>query len=166
VQNIVFNIKLYVSFQKSPISGCVHVWVCVWDRDIEGEITRKKASARVCSDASAPQHGFTCVTWRIHTCDMTHSHVRHDAFTRVTWRIHTCDVTHSHVWHDAFTRVTWRIHIWDMTHSHVWRDAFTRVTWRIHTCDMIHSHVWHDAFTRVTRCIHIWHAWRLSTLEI
>jgi len=31
--------------------------------------------------------------------------VWHDAFICVTWRIHMCDVTHSHVWHDSFTCV-------------------------------------------------------------
>jgi len=47
------------------------------------------------------------------------------AFTRVTWLIHMCDMTHSHVCHDSFTSVTcvaWLIHLRDMTGSFVWRD--------------------------------------------
>jgi len=31
-----------------------------------------------------------CVTWLIHTCDVTHSYVWHDSFIRVSWLIHTC----------------------------------------------------------------------------
>jgi len=37
------------------------------------------------------QDVFKCVTWRIHTYDMTHSQVWHDSFTSVTCLIHTCD---------------------------------------------------------------------------
>ena len=31
----------------------------------------------------------------------------HDSFTCVTWLIHMCDMTHSHVWHDSFICVQW-----------------------------------------------------------
>jgi len=77
-------------------------------------------------------------------------YARHDSLTCVsmtysdiTWLIHMCDVTHSHVWRDSFTCVTWLIHIchdlfmWDMTHA--------QMVWLIHmckhdsfTCDMSH----------------------------
>jgi len=43
--------------------------------------------------------------------------VWHDSFTRVTWLIHTCDMTHSHVWHDSFTRVQGRIDTCDINSS-------------------------------------------------
>ena len=33
-------------------------------------------------------------------------YVLHDVFVRATWRIRTCDMTHSYVWHDSFIRVT------------------------------------------------------------
>jgi len=67
-----------------------------------------------------------CVTWRIHICGMTHSHVWHDAASHgMTRRIHTCDTMHLHVWNNTFIRVTWRIHICDR---------------RIHMFDMIHSY--------------------------
>jgi len=56
-------------------------------------------------------NSFTCVTWLIHTCDMTHSHMWHDSFTHVTWLVRTCDITHSHRWHDSFTHMTWLIRI-------------------------------------------------------
>jgi len=75
---------------------------------------------------------FTCVTWLIHMCDMTHSYVWHDSFMCVTWLIHMCDMTHS---------------LCDMTHSCVWHDSFICVTWLIHMCDMTHSYVRHDSFT-------------------
>ena len=50
-----------------------------------------------------------CVTWLVHTCDMTH--------------IHMCDMTHSNVWHDSFICVTWLIHMCDMIRSYVWYDS-------------------------------------------
>ena len=65
---------------------------------------------------------FICVTWLIHMCDMTHSHVWHGAFICVTWLIHMCDMMNSYVWHDAIIFVTWLIHMCDMTHSYVWPD--------------------------------------------
>jgi len=93
----------------------------------------------------------SCVTCRIHVCDMSHSHVWHVAFTCVTCRIHMCDMSHSHVWHVAFTCVTCRIHMCDMSHCTSkckkkitcapWL-SFTCATWWIHhVCDSIHSHV-------------------------
>jgi len=33
--------------------------------------------------------------------DMANPNAGHDAFICVTWRIHTCDMTHSYVWHDV-----------------------------------------------------------------
>ena len=67
---------------------------------------------------------FTCVTWLIDVCDMSHSYVRYVSFIRVTWHIHMCGVTRSYVRHDSFMCVTWFIRMCDMTHS--------CVTWLIH----------------------------------
>jgi len=124
---------------------------------------------------------FICVTWLIHTCDMTHSYVWHDSSICVTWLIHMCDVTPSQVWHDSFVCVAWCGHdcLCDMTHSHVWCDLFTCVTfifvtWLLHMRDITHSYVWRDLFRRVTcqngntrKEIHHansrWNVWKLST---
>ena len=59
-------------------------------------------------------------------CDLIHGNVRHNCFiyTCVTWPIHTCDMTHLYVWHDSFICVIWLIHMCDMTHSYVWHDSF------------------------------------------
>ena len=46
-------------------------------------------------------HFFTCVTWLIHMCDMTHSNVRHESFTSGTARMCTCGTTQPHVWRDC-----------------------------------------------------------------
>jgi len=122
-------------------------------------------------------HGsFICVTWLIHMCDMTHSHVWHDSFTYVTWPIRMCGTTHSYVWHDSSICVTWLIHMCDVAHSHMWHGSFICVTWLIHVCDMTHSYVtwlihmcdmtlhmcdmthsyvWHGSFTCVTWLIHM-----------
>jgi len=115
-------------------------------------------------------------------CDMTHSYVSHDSFTCVTWLIYTCDMTHSSewcainactwhcgaicsVWHDAFICVTWLIHVRDMIHSCAWHDSFMSgavcsvcydlfMCFRF-SCDMTHSRVWHDWFIRVTWLIQV-----------
>jgi len=130
---------MYIFLYLYNLRGDEHV--CVWNEHV-----------CVCNE-----NVCVCmrITWLIHMCDMTYSHVRHDSFTCVTWLIHMCDMTYSHVWHDSFTCVTWRIHMCDMTHSHVWHDLFTCVTWLIHMCDMTLSHVRHDSFTCVTWLFHM-----------
>jgi len=98
----------------------------------------------------------TCDSFRM--CDMTHSDVWHDSFTCVTWLIQMCDITHfkcvtwliSSVWHDSFRCVTRLIYMRDMTHSDVWRDSF-------HICDMTHSYVWRVSFKHDTTHSHEWH---------
>jgi len=82
---------------------------------------------------------FTCVTWLIHMCDMTHSHVGRDAFIRATCLIHVRDDYNSrglHVWHDS-TRVTW-LNRCDMTQQ-VWHDSPVCVTWLIDMCYRTYS---------------------------
>ena len=92
----------------------------------------------------------TCVTWLVHMCDVTRSHVWRDSFTYVTWLIHMCDVTHSHVWHGSFTCATWLILKGDVTHSYMGHallmrhDSFTCVAWLIHECDRTQSYGQHD----------------------
>ena len=103
------------------------------------------------SNGRERQDGFTCVTWPVQICDMTHTHVwrdsftrvRHDSFTRVTWLVHTCHGTHPYVWLD--------FHTCDVSHANVpgdsfirvtWRQSFKRVMWLVHTCDVTHANVW------------------------
>jgi len=38
-------------------------------------------------------------------------YVRHDPFASVTWFIHMCDMTHSHVWQDSCMCVPWLMHV-------------------------------------------------------
>ena len=86
---------------------------------------------------------FPCVIWRIHMCDMTHSHVWHDSFICVTWLVHMCGMTHSYVWHDS--NIWMDHHRYALTrrhvYSYVWHDSVICVTWHIHMCDMTHLHV-------------------------
>jgi len=98
---------------------------------------------------------FVCVTWFIHTCDMTHDvtcliYMRDVTNSIVTWLVHTRhdswrDVTHSYAWHDSYTYVTWLIRLW---HDSIIWDTTHDVTWPIHVLDMTHSLVWHDSFVR------------------
>jgi len=119
----------------------------------------------------------------------------HDSFTCVTWLISICDMTHSHVWHDLLVHVTWLISICDMTMGwlrlvrsikswvsfakepykkdcilqkrpiflrslltvatlYLWHESFY-----IHVCAMMHSYVWHDLFICIRWLIHMcaWH---------
>ena len=82
------------------------------------------------------QPSFLFVIWHIHTCDMTHSFVRHDSFT---WLVHKRDMPHSYVWH-TFTCATWLMHQCSMTNLYVQYASFTRATYlSFANCDMTHS---------------------------
>ena len=97
------------------------------------------------------------VSWLIHTCDMTHSHVWHDSpgasissdmtHSCVTSLIYTRDMTHSHVWHDPSTCVPWLAPMYFMTH-----DSFTCMTWL-----MTYSQMYHDSLTWLVTHSHVWH---------
>ena len=84
-----------------------------------------------------------CATWLVHTCDMTHSYLRHDSFIRATWLIHTCDMTHSYVQHDSFTGFTCGARANSRSEGS-WRNIFGRH----HRCQMNESQtLW------VTNCV-------------
>jgi len=117
-----------------------------------------------------------------HMCDMWVSDMAHFGLIHmcVTWFIHMCDMTHSHVWHDLFICVryyslicliwlivddkgrwalmshmceTW---VCDMTHPHVWHDPFICVTGLSHMCDMTHCR-WQVEVS--SHFIYVWHEW-------
>ena len=105
-----------------------------------------------------------CVTWLIHTCDMTHSCVSCDFFIRVTWLIHMWDKTHSYVWHDSFICVTWLICTYETIQTHVGAVHKFNICVAVCCCrsipyihDMTHSYVSHDFF--ICACLHT-HIWR------
>jgi len=119
-------------------------------------------------------------------CGVTNSYVWHDSFACVTWLIHTWNMTHLYVWHHSFTREThlyvWpnsvkkHIHMWGVIRLYSWRDSFMCMTWLIHMwhvthlyrdvrehsfvivrchfqkCDVVHSYVTHDY---IDICIYI-----------
>ena len=93
-----------------------------------------------------------CVTWLIHTCDMSLSACRLMKWLRscVTWLIHTWEMTHSYGWHGTAPlslcqhiqhRHSVGMPAYEITHvtGIPWHDSFTRVAWLIHTCDMTPS---------------------------
>jgi len=73
-------------------SGCVYVCVCV-----------VCVCVSLCVCRVVGHDSFTCLTWLIHMCEMTHSYVWHDSFIHITTLSHMCDTTCSNIWHDSFT---------------------------------------------------------------
>jgi len=100
------------------------------------------------------------LTWLIHTCNMTHSHVWHDSF--------------SHISHDSFICVTWLIQTCHMTHSNVSHDSFTYVTWPVKRATLVEKcSTWKkkktSSFTPKERnidvtstCLGMHHTWDMS----
>ena len=88
----------------------------LWGASVVQEISRDMTHSYVWHDSLGVWHDlFTYLTWLIHMCDMTHSHMY--------------DKTQSYVWHDSFTYVTWLIHIRDVTHSQMWHDSCHTLEW-------------------------------------
>jgi len=93
---------------------------------------------------------FICVTWLIHTRDMTHSFVWN--MCRVGHRVWTQLMQqNSCVWHDSFICATWLIQMCDIC------EEWDIVCWRsrIYVLTQQESYVSHDSFTRVAWLIHI-----------
>jgi len=98
---------------------------------------------------------FTSATRLVHSCDTCESfkNVRHDLYTHkkkknVTWHIHTCDISHSHLRRKSFTAVTWHVshlHMCDVTHSHICDMKLQKTTL---------THMRQDIFICVTCVIH------------
>jgi len=89
-------------------------------------------------------HTGQCHMWMSHD-----THTGHDSFTCVTWLIHICDMTHSHVWHDSGTLDHGRA----MSHvTHMWMSHVTHM-WMSHVTHMWMSHVTHMWMSHVT---HMW----------
>jgi len=82
-------------------------------------------------------------TWLIHTCDLTHSYVRHDTFIRATWLIALC-ITRR----DSLIFVTWLVYKCDMTHCSAWYQTCFSFMHTLHesfTLDVSYAYVtWRD----------------------
>jgi len=83
------------------------------------------------------EYSFIRAPWLVHTCNMTHLHVRA-----------MCAMTHLHVQYDSFTWLVWLIY--NMTHLHVHLQCdsftchdsftFTCIVWLFHIFSMTHLH--------------------------
>jgi len=97
---------------------------------------------------------YTCVTWLIHICDMTHSHMWHDSSTSVAWRIHLCDMTQTTV----YTCAAWRIYLCDTILSrHVWMSHVIYVDESCQICEWVMSRMWLSHVTQVYESCHMGH---------
>jgi len=78
-------------------------------------------------------------------------------FSSVTWRIHTCGMTHSYVWHDSFICMTWLfIGVTWPIHMRILLLSFSSsAIWLVRTCAMTHLYAWHDSFIWLTLPIHV-----------
>jgi len=123
------SLKLQVSFAKEP-----------YKRD---DILQKRPvilrSLLIVATPYVENDTFVCVTWRIHTWDMTHSYVWRDACTRhmyIVWVMPHIRISH-------FTNAKASHHtcksLYDWVVEYVW-------DWLIHMCDMTHSYVGLDTF--------------------
>jgi len=54
---------------------------------------------------------FTCVTWPIHVCGMTHGRAQAARSANIVHRC-VCGMTHLYIWHDSSICVTWVTHMW------------------------------------------------------
>jgi len=137
---LVGSLKLQVSFAKEPYKRdhILRVRPMIWmSLLIVGTAYRDLLQQGTAAMIS--------VTWPIHMCNMTHSHVWHDSSICATWHIHMCDMTHSYLFHcdtagkegPARRRV------------HLWHDAFICV---------IHSYESHDSST----CMPLWYSSKTS----
>jgi len=115
---------------------------------------------------------FTCVTWRLHMCVRTYSHVSHEAFMCV------CDLTHPRVWlsrADAMSRTHRVAHhtcIRRVTcmnascQSHTWRRHVTRVNASCHAHECVTTHTWMSLSHTHTHTSFHTYKWRaFSTLS-
>jgi len=90
-------------------------------------------------------------------CDMTHPYALNDASICVTWLIHTCDMTHSYVWHV--------IHTCDMNHLQQWYPPQLRTrACQTHTNESHHIWVRHVTYRRVMAHVNVswnesWYTW-------
>ena len=135
-QKRVFTISLVPFFiyrtSSLPFARLIHISSTKtrkWDETQKGD-AEKRFKVHV-----NQVNRLICVTWLIHTCDMTHLcycffchwdmthlyathwYVRHDSFICETWRIHTRDMIGSYVRHTSFTCATWHMHTQDMSYS-------------------------------------------------
>ena len=138
------------------------------------------------------------MTWLIHMWTPTHSSAGRDSFTCVTWLIHTCDVTqsyqssalrsgkHAGMWRDSCTCVPWLItfvmmshgtHVHESRHTHVHKsrdvspcmtlliygEVSPCMTLLIYMCDVTQPHLWICAPLNMCHdsSLNMFHDWRM-----
>jgi len=102
-----------------------------------------------------------CVTWLIHTYDMTHSCVWHDSCTHMLschtysapWH-HMCEWVMSHRWMSHVIFVNESCHTDEWVTSHVWMSHVTQMNESCHMCEWVMSHRWMSHVIRVNESCH------------
>jgi len=155
----------HVTFMDQGICGMTHSYNWLWTDSFIRDTCPHNWFIHVNST-----HRHIRVTRRIHTCDMTHLYMWHDASINVTWQIHACEIctsahtdihtrTHTYMNTDIHKHIYTHIYAHRYTQTHIRTHVhtrtqplpyglltFIRLTWLIHTCDITYSYMSHDVF--------------------
>jgi len=138
--------------------------VAVWElhgRDNRAWICDPAQCQERLSPAPAWRDAFICVTWLVHTCDMTRSYVWH-----YSWNVIQC-----HVRNDVCVCVCICVCVCVcvLSLASAWQDSFTCVTWQmalrpaaeeiiLRTCELATAHVWMSHNTHLNESRHTYHS--------
>jgi len=146
----------------SHVNESCHMWGLTCASDVTSNVTSSNAclTCEWVMSHMWMSH-VSHVNESCHTCEWVMLVTSSDAWTQcvshmwgMTWLIHMCDMTHSHVWlvttNDAWTqfffiRVMWLIRMWhDSSKSVI---TYSCVSWLTHFCCRGHGrgiHMWRD----------------------
>ena len=145
----------HISFQDSSIYAS---FVTFHDSSIYASFIVLHDSFIYHISCSAFHDTIICVTWHIHTCEMTHSCIIYSLMTHPYMPHSFCSMTHSSIMQcisQGFKRVLWHIHMCDVT----WHFLLQCVWFQM--CDMTLFYVWTSHVTHMNESCHIYQ-WVMS----
>jgi len=109
------------------------IWHVMYVSHDDG-IREDTSHAKFVASSHTYERSDVWVTWRIHTCDMTHPYVCCDSSIRVTWLVYMCDATHSYVYMRIHTFGVIRSYVWLTASSTGWRRPIGRLKLQVIFC--------------------------------